>query len=317
MKKNILFIGYGTGLLKLIKIFKTNSNINIIGFILRSDVKNRNKEKFLKKIKDLKIKNFSTKKINCPEFLKKLKLLKLDLICCWGYNELIKKSLIEIPKKGIINLHPGLLPLGRGSGAITGEILNNVKHLGYTAHLINEKFDLGKVINQIKFKFSGLEYYDEIESKIKKKIYMFYYNSIIKFLKNNKKKNITEFGRYYPKLAPYDDYVDWNKKSLEIVKKGRSRSPRLLSKSIVIKNNKIIYIKEINPSNIKNYKFVEGQVLDNSKEKGTLIKTKDNAVWIKKISYNKKIFFVPYFKIGTTFLSLNLSSILEYINKIK
>ena len=48
------------------------------------------------------------------------------------------------------------------------KILNNVKHLGYTAHLINEKFDLGKVINQIKFKFSGLEYYDEIESKIKK-----------------------------------------------------------------------------------------------------------------------------------------------------
>lgn len=317
MKKNILFIGYGAELVKLIKIFKTNSNINIIGFILRSDVKGRTKKKFLKKIKDLQIKNFDTKKIYSSKFLKKLKLLKLDLICCWGYNELIKKNLLKLPKKGIVNLHPGLLPLGRGSGAITGEILNNVKHLGYTAHLINEKFDLGKVINQIKFKFSGLEYYDEIESKINKNIYIFYYNSIVKYLRDNKKKDITEFGRYYPKLAPFDDYVDWNKKSIEILKKVRSRSPSLLSKSIVIKNNKTIYIKEINPSNIKNYKFVAGQILDNSKEKGTLIKTKDNAVWIKKISYDKKNFFVPYFKIGTTFLSLNLSSILEYINKIK
>ena len=73
-----------------------------------------------------------------------------------------------------------------------------------------------------------------------------------------------------------------------VVKKVRSRSPSLLSKSIILRNNKIIYIRKINPTNIKNYKFVEGQVLDNSKQKGTLIKTRDNAVWLKSISYNKK-----------------------------
>ncbi len=318
MKKNILFVGYGDQLLDLIKIFKTNKNIDIVGLILRTDLKKKERNIFLKKIQKLKIKHFNVKKINSIDFHKKLGLLDLDLICCWGFNELFNKNFLKIPKMGIINLHPGLLPKGRGSGAITGEILNNSKYLGYTSHLVNDKFDLGTIINQIRFKFSGIEYYNEITSRIKKKIHLFYYNSIIKYLKKKKKeKKIVDFGRYYPKLAPYDDYVDWNKKSLEIIKKVRSRSPSLLSKSIILRNNKIIYIRKINQSNIKNYKFVEGQVLDNSKKKGTLIKTSDNAVWLKSISYNKKKFFTPKLKIGTTLLSLNLSSLLEYINKVK
>ena len=318
MKKNILFIGYGNGLLNLIKKFKTNKNINITGIILRTDLKRKEQNIFLKKIQKLKIKVLNIKKINSKELHKKLRLLNLDLICCWGFNELFNKNFIKVSKNGVINLHPGLLPKGRGSGAITGEILNNSKYLGYSSHLVDEKFDLGTIVNQIRFKFSGLEYYNEITTRIKKNIHLFYYNSIIDYLiKNKREKKIVDFGRYYPKLAPYDDYVDWNKKSLEIIKKVRSRSPSLLSKSIILRNNKIIYIRKINPTNIKNYKFVEGQVLDNSKQKGTLIKTRDNAVWLKSISYNKKNFFTPKFKIGTTFLSLNLSSLLEYINKIK
>jgi methionyl-tRNA formyltransferase len=157
MKKNILFIGYGDELLNLIKTCKKDKNINIVGLILRTDLKQKVRKIFLKKIQKLGIKHLNVKKINSIESRKKLRLLDLDLICCLGFNELFNKNFIKVPKKGIINLHPGLLPKGRGSGAITGEILNNSKYLGYTSHLVNDKFDLGTIINQIRFKFSGLD----------------------------------------------------------------------------------------------------------------------------------------------------------------
>ena len=64
MKKNILFIGYGDQLLDLIKIFKTNKNINIVGLILRTDLKKKERNILLKKIKKLNIKHFNVKKIN-------------------------------------------------------------------------------------------------------------------------------------------------------------------------------------------------------------------------------------------------------------
>ena len=64
MKKNILFIGYGNGLFNLIKKFKTNKNINITGIILRTDLKRKEQNIFLKKIQKLKIKNLNIKKIN-------------------------------------------------------------------------------------------------------------------------------------------------------------------------------------------------------------------------------------------------------------
>ena len=39
MKKNNIFVGYGDQLIDLIKIFKTNKNIDIVGLILRTDLK--------------------------------------------------------------------------------------------------------------------------------------------------------------------------------------------------------------------------------------------------------------------------------------
>ena len=59
MKKNILFVGYGDELLDLIKVFKTNKNINIVGLILRTDLKEKERNIFLKKIQKLKIKHFN------------------------------------------------------------------------------------------------------------------------------------------------------------------------------------------------------------------------------------------------------------------
>ena len=317
-KKKIFFIGFGDNLIRLIKKCLNNPMIDVMGVICRNDINDKLKNNFNKNIKKLNIKNYKIKKINSETVIKKLSLLNLDLICCWGYNELLNKNFINLAKKKVINLHPGLLPFGRGSGAINGEILNNSNYLGSTVHVINEKFDLGQIIGQIKTKFSGLEYYDEIIFKLKKNHVDFFYKSLVNYLfKNKKLKKITQFGRYYPKLAPYDDYIDWEKESNFIIKKVRSRSPNLLSKTIMTKTNKIIYVKELNFSKVKDYKFISGQIIDNCKIKGSLIKTADNALWIKKISYNGKNFFIPRFKIGTTFLSLNFSSILEYINQIK
>ena len=66
---------------------------------------------------------------------------------------------------------------------------------------------------------------------------------------------------------------------------------------------------------MKDYKFISGQIIDNCKIKGSLIKTAITP-GLKKLVIMAKL-FIPRFKIGTTFLSLNFSSILEYINQIK
>ncbi|OQY27489.1 MAG: hypothetical protein B6I38_10055 [Anaerolineaceae bacterium 4572_5.1] len=54
------------------------------------------------------------KNINAPDSLATLASWQPDLIISVYLNQLIKKKIIEMPPKGVINVHPALLPRNRG-----------------------------------------------------------------------------------------------------------------------------------------------------------------------------------------------------------
>ena len=141
-KKRVFFIGFGDNLIKLIRKCLDNPRIDVAGVICRNDISDKLKNNFNRNIKKLNVKNYKIKKINSETVINKLSLLNLDLICCWGYNELLNKNFINLAKKKVINLHPGLLPFGRGSGAINGEILIKLDSSIYKAQVQGLKLDL-------------------------------------------------------------------------------------------------------------------------------------------------------------------------------
>ena len=71
---------------------------------------------------------------------------KFDLGIIAG-SRIIKKKIISKFRIGILNMHPGILPKNRGLDPHKWAILNNWPQ-GVTCHLINEKIDLGKLINK-------------------------------------------------------------------------------------------------------------------------------------------------------------------------
>lgn len=60
---------------------------------------------------------------------------------------ILKEPVINSVKKGIINVHPGLLPEGRGIDALQWAIYEN-RPLGVTSHVINKKVDHGYIIKK-------------------------------------------------------------------------------------------------------------------------------------------------------------------------
>ena len=129
-------------------------------------------------------------------------------------------------------------------------------------------------------------------------------------------KKIKNFGRYYPRYSPGDNVIDWNENSEKIIFKVRSRSPEKLSIIYLNKMKKKYFVKKVSKSNVKNYKFVNGQVLDKDAKRGILVKTNDNAIWINEGSYNKKKFSTPKFKIGTNFFCNSSGTTLDLIERI-
>jgi len=85
-----------------------------------------------------------------PEFIDELKTQEWDAFVVASYGKILPKALLEIPKRGTINMHPSLLPKLRGPSPIRSAILNDERETGVSVMLLDEKMDHGPLIGQRK-----------------------------------------------------------------------------------------------------------------------------------------------------------------------
>ena len=61
-----------------------------------------------------------------------LKKMDIDLIVTCAYGQIIPKEVLDLPKKGCVNVHASILPKYRGSAPIQWAIMNGDKKTGVT-----------------------------------------------------------------------------------------------------------------------------------------------------------------------------------------
>jgi methionyl-tRNA formyltransferase len=72
-----------------------------------------------------------------------------DLFVVVAYNFILPKWFLELPKHGVINVHPSLLPKLRGASPIRTAIINNApEHIGVSIMLMDEAMDHGPLLAQ-------------------------------------------------------------------------------------------------------------------------------------------------------------------------
>lgn len=73
-----------------------------------------------------------------------------ELFVVADYGALLKKSVLDIPAHGTLNMHPSLLPRLRGPSPIRSAILTDEKQTGVTIMVLDEEVDHGPLIAQRK-----------------------------------------------------------------------------------------------------------------------------------------------------------------------
>ena len=73
-----------------------------------------------------------------------------DLGVVASFGALIPQEVINWPKKGLLNLHPSLLPKYRGPTPVPTAILNGEKETGLTIIKVDEQIDHGPIVAQFK-----------------------------------------------------------------------------------------------------------------------------------------------------------------------
>jgi methionyl-tRNA formyltransferase len=84
--------------------------------------------------------------------------------------QIIRKKMLEIPVKGIINFHPGKLPQYRGPVPVFWALYNGEKNIGLSVHFMDAKIDNGEIVSQIELPIEKNETYYSLSEKITKNI---------------------------------------------------------------------------------------------------------------------------------------------------
>lgn len=103
------------------------------------------------------------------EFLKELKKNEsFDFFITASYGKIIPSTVLDIPKKGTLNVHPSLLPAFRGASPIESAVLADKKETGVTIMLVDEKMDHGPILSQQLVNYSEWPKRIEIENHMAK-----------------------------------------------------------------------------------------------------------------------------------------------------
>ena len=103
---------------------------------------------------------------NNEEEYEYLNELKADIAIVVAYGQIIPKKLLNLTKKGFINIHASLLPKWRGAAPIQRSIMNLDKETGISIMKINEKLDTGPISNTYSLKILENENVENLSERL-------------------------------------------------------------------------------------------------------------------------------------------------------
>jgi methionyl-tRNA formyltransferase len=83
------------------------------------------------------------------EFLAAVRRLSPDISIVVAYGNLLSKELIDLPKRGTLNIHASVLPAFRGAAPIQASILSGLSETGVTIMRMVQKLDAGPIVHQL------------------------------------------------------------------------------------------------------------------------------------------------------------------------
>ncbi|KND49903.1 MAG: methionyl-tRNA formyltransferase [Parcubacteria bacterium C7867-002] len=102
-------------------------------------------------------------------FIEKIAAEGADVFVVASYGKIIPESIINIPPRKTLNIHPSLLPHFRGASPLQSAILNDTKDTGVTLMRIDEKMDHGPIVSQEKVHIIEWPTYDTLEKEMAEK----------------------------------------------------------------------------------------------------------------------------------------------------
>ena len=237
--------------------------------------------------KKIDIPYFYLTKENIKELEEYVRKLRPDLIVVYSMSQLLKKSIIEIPKYGCINLHPSYLPKYRGPNPYLWQYFFDEKKFGVTLHFIDEGEDTGDIIYQTEFEVERGTKLNEVVEKFMDIGKKFFEKAIDNIENLPRIKQPKESPTPRAKNINSNEYIEMINKKLENVE----------SLFNFLCGTENYFNKWINKSKFYYFSVVGFSTGDHNFETGRIIKEKSNYFFTAKngLIQLKKVVSIKFF----------------------
>lgn len=185
-----------------------------------------------KKPKDTGIENIAAKhgiplitSLDINSVAKELENLQPDAGVLVAYGLVVPKEVMDIFPGGILNIHPSLLPKGRGPAPIEETILDGSTQTGVSIMLLSEEMDKGPVLAQKQIGLTGTEtkqYLADTLLQAGSELLIDCLDSMFTDHKIKPKPQTDNEATYTRKIKKEDGAINWNQAAETIEKEIRA-----------------------------------------------------------------------------------------------
>ena len=163
-----------------------------------------------------------------PAFLQRLRDLAPDVGVVVGYGHILRSELLTLPRRGMVNVHPSLLPVLRGAAPIEWTILQGIENTGVTIMQLDEGLDSGPILHQLPHRVEP----DTTAGELRAHLAEMGAQALIEALAlwdQDSLKPVPQNGAhatYAPKLTREVAHIDWSQPAAVVVRQTLALDPK-------------------------------------------------------------------------------------------
>lgn len=163
-----------------------------------------------------------------PALLARLRHFAPDVGVVVAYGHLLRPEMLAIPRRGMVNVHPSLLPVLRGAAPVEWAILNGLESTGVTIMQLDAGMDSGPILHQIPHRIDpGVtggelsEHLAEMGAQALIEALALWERDGLKLVPQDESR-----ATYAPKLTRDIARIDWTRPAADIARQTLALDPR-------------------------------------------------------------------------------------------